>query len=56
MHIAFPHTHLIAMQDYIHLNAVQTVWTSPTTPDPHLEPLFAAAMHAIELGTSPVLA
>ncbi len=37
-------------QDYIHLGAVSHVWATPTTKNPQLEPVFAAAMHAVEIG------
>ena len=37
-------------QDYIHLANVREVWTSPITSNPRLEPVFAAAMHALEIG------
>eukprot|EP00891_Asterochloris_glomerata_P001752 jgi/Astpho2/1752/Aster-04173 len=35
--------------EYVHLNWLQEVWTSPLTEKPLLEPCFAAAFHGIEL-------
>jgi len=37
-------------EEYIHLDAVRAVWSTPKTEKPQLEPVFAAAMHAIEIG------
>jgi tryptophan 2,3-dioxygenase len=37
-------------EQYVHLPGLQAVWDSPRTPNPQLEPVFASAMHGVELG------